>query len=62
MTTRPRAGYLLREERNGHRQAGTFSQTAISGPVADQAAVHGLLNRVSDLGLVLISARQLGPD
>lgn len=38
------------------------SQTVISGPVADQAALHGLLNRVCDLGLVLISVRRLGPD
>jgi len=34
------------------------SQTVISGPVADQAALHGLLNRVFDLGLVLISVRR----
>ena len=38
------------------------SQTVISGLVADQAALHGLLNRVCDLGLVLISVRRLGPD
>ena len=38
------------------------SQTVISGPVADQAALHGLLNRVCDLGLVLISVRRLGPE
>ena len=38
------------------------SQTVISGPVADQAALHGLLNRVADLGLVLISVRRFGPD
>ena len=31
------------------------SQTVISGPVTDQAALHGLLNRVCDLGLVLVS-------
>ena len=37
------------------------SQTVISGPVADQAALHGLLNRVCDLGLILISVRRLGP-
>ena len=37
-------------------------QTVISGPVADQAALHGLLNQVCDLGLVLISVRQLDPD
>jgi hypothetical protein len=34
-------------------------QTVISGRVADQAALHGLLNRVCDLGLVLLSVRRL---
>jgi len=38
------------------------SQTVISGPVADQAALHGLLNKVCGLGLVLISVRRLDPD
>jgi len=38
------------------------SQTVISGPVADEAALHGLLNRVCDLGLVLISVRRLDPE
>jgi hypothetical protein len=38
------------------------SQTVISGAVADQAALHGLLNRVFDLGVVLISVRRLGAD
>ena len=38
------------------------SQTVISGPVADQAALHGLLDRVFDLGVVLISVRRLGAD
>jgi hypothetical protein len=37
------------------------SQTVIYGPVADQAALHGLLNRVCDLGLVLISVRRFNP-
>lgn len=37
------------------------SQTVISGPVADQAALRGLLNRVCDLGLVLISVCRLDP-
>ena len=31
--------------------------TTISGPVADQAALHGLLARVRDFGLVLISIK-----
>jgi len=38
------------------------TDTVISGPVADQAALHGLLAKVRDLGLVLISVRRPGPD
>lgn len=30
-------------------------QTAITGPVIDQAHLYGLLNRVGDLGLELVS-------
>ena len=37
-------------------------ETVIAGPVADQAALHGLLIKVRDLGLFLISVRHLGPD
>jgi len=37
------------------------SQTVIAGPVADQAALHGLLNKIGGLGLVLISVRRLDP-
>jgi hypothetical protein len=33
--------------------------TVISGPVADQAALHGVLQRVRDLGLPLISVMQV---
>ena len=36
--------------------------TTIHGAVADQAALHGLLQRLRDLGLTLISVEQLGPD
>jgi hypothetical protein len=45
----------------GLKLDGDGSQTIISGPVADQAALHGLLNKVCDLGLVLISLRRLDP-
>ena len=41
--------------------ASDHDQTVISGPVADQAALHGLLNRVADLGLVLVSVCRLDP-
>jgi hypothetical protein len=42
-----------------HRSDGT---TVISGPVADQAALHGVLQRVRDLGLPLISVTRVEPD
>ena len=35
--------------------------TCIHGPVADQAALHGLLRRVRDLGLPLLSVTRLEP-
>jgi hypothetical protein len=37
-------------------------ETVIAGPVADQAALHGLLSKLRDLGLYLISVRHLDPD
>ena len=36
--------------------------TTIHGPVVDQAALHGLLQRVRDLGLPLISVTRDEPD
>ena len=36
--------------------------TVVSGLVADQAALHGLLQRVRDVGLPLISVIQISPD
>jgi len=38
------------------------TQTVISGLLADQPALHGLLAKVRDLGLCLISVRRLDPD
>jgi hypothetical protein len=37
-------------------------QTTIAGPVVDQAALHGLLAKVRDLGLELLSVRRTRPD
>jgi hypothetical protein len=35
------------------------TRTVISGPLADQAALHGLLAKLRDLGVSLISVRRL---
>ena len=35
--------------------------TVLTGPVADQAALHGLLAKVRDLGVPLVSVTQLEP-
>lgn len=42
-----------------HADDGT---TVISGPIADQAALHGLLQRVRDLGLPLVSVERVEAD
>jgi hypothetical protein len=36
-------------------------QTSIAGPVTDQAALHGLLAKVRDLGLELLEVRRTDP-
>ena len=37
-------------------------ETILTGPVADQAALHGLLIRIRDLNLTLLSVKRLAPD
>jgi hypothetical protein len=36
-------------------------RTTITGPVADQAALHGLLTKIRDLGLPLLEVRRTEP-
>ena len=37
-------------------------QTTIAGPITDQAALHGLLAKIRDLGLELLEVRRTDPD
>jgi hypothetical protein len=34
-------------------------ETILTGPVADQAALHGLLNRIRDLNLTLLAVERI---
>jgi hypothetical protein len=36
-------------------------QTILTGPVIDQAALHGVLKKIRDLGIPLISVNRLDP-
>jgi hypothetical protein len=37
-------------------------ETTLVGPVADQAALHGMLHKIRDLGLPLLSVQWLGEE
>jgi hypothetical protein len=47
-------GLTLTREDNG--------ETLLTGPVVDQAALHGLLRKVRDLGVPLLSVTRIRPD
>jgi hypothetical protein len=47
-------GLTIRLEDNG--------ETLLTGPVLDQAALHGLLRKVRDLGMPLVSVMLVKPD
>ena len=44
---------------DGLQVIGEGEETLISGLLADQPALHGLLTKIRDLGLCLISVRRL---
>lgn len=46
-------GLSIRPQENG--------ETLLSGPLADQAALHGLLRKVRDLGMPLLSVSIVKP-
>ncbi len=41
---------------------GPDGETVLTGPVTDQAALHGILNRIRDLGVPLLSVRRMSQD
>jgi hypothetical protein len=47
-------GLTIMLEENGN--------TLLSGPLADQAALHGILKKVRDLGMTLLSVNSVEPD
>ncbi|HEV7196211.1 MAG TPA: hypothetical protein VGN19_09735 [Pedococcus sp.] len=36
--------------------------TVLNGPIVDQAALHGVLSKLRDIGLPLVSVTQVHPD
>lgn len=61
--------YIIRllghlDERRWHDFAGLTvtllhnGETVLTGPVADQAALYGFLNRVRDMGMTLLEVRR----
>ena len=64
---RPRLSERLDREPHQRRGDGltltreSDGSTLIEGPVVDQAALHGLLQKVRDIGLPLVSVRQVDP-
>ena len=41
---------------------GPGGETVLTGPVIDQAALHGILDRIRDLGVPLLSVTRLPAD
>jgi hypothetical protein len=41
---------------------GPGGETVLTGPVIDQAALHGILNRIRDLGVPLLSVKRLSSE
>ena len=56
---RGRVRPALLEDFDGLEQSVEKVETVLHGPVVDQAALHGLLQRIEALGLELVEVRRL---
>jgi hypothetical protein len=58
---RGRLGATFRAAFPGLRVRTQGHETVLSGPLADRAALYGVLAEIETLGLELVALRQLGP-
>jgi hypothetical protein len=56
------AGMLLQIAAGSELSHESDGSTILRGPVVDQAALHGLLQKVRDVGLPLVSVTYVEPD
>jgi hypothetical protein len=71
-SSQPRVYQIRIKGHLGHQRSDWFGgltitleedgETQLTGPVVDQAALHGLLKKVRDLGMPLISVNRVKPD
>ena len=59
ITVHGRVGPALSEAFDGLTVSVEPTDTVISGQIADQAALHGVLERIESLGLELIDVRRV---
>jgi hypothetical protein len=61
ITVRGRLGEALLAAFDGVTATSSADGTRLSGEIADQAALYGVLDRIDSLGLELLSVRRLPP-
>jgi hypothetical protein len=61
ITIRGRLGDTLLAAFDGVTATSSADGTVLSGDIADQAALHGVLHRIESLGLELLAVRRIPP-
>lgn len=60
IVVKDRLGEGLAAAFEGLRLETAAGRTVLTGPFADQAELHGVLDRIEDLGIELVSVNALG--